>query len=251
METVRFSRTTRAALAAILTALSGSAAAAQATTTSGGDVATFTQKHLVNHLIVGDSIEVAMAQLAANRTQNAAVKEFANQLIADQTAHIAQLNKLAAKADIGREANASDTAGAHLAGELAMLTSMAPDAAFDRAFVQDQIELHQTALDALKTLSPAATNADVRSDVSATLPAVEKHLAAAQQLAVQLNKPADAATQQADSTSRKATAAPAKADSASLKATAAPAKPDSASQKPDTAAAKPPVAKPPVAKPPV
>jgi len=222
MDTVRFSRTSRVALAAILTALSGSAAAAQATTTSGGDVATFTQKHLVNHMIVGDSIEVAMAQLAATRTQNAAVKEFANQLIADQTAHIARLNKLAAEGDIGRETNASDTTGAHLVGELATLTSMAPDAAFDRAFVQDQIELHQAAIDALKTLSPAATNADVRGDVSATLPVVEKHLAAAQQLAAQLSKPADSSP---------------KADAASPKA--------------DTSAAKPPVAKPPVAKPPV
>lgn len=250
METVRFSRSTRAALAAILTALSGSAAAAQATTTSGGDVATFTQKHLVNHMIVGDSIEVAMAQIAASRTQNAAVKEFANQLIADQTAHIAQLNKLAAKGDIGREANASDTTGAHLAGELATLTSMAPDAAFDRAFVQDQIDLHQSAIDALKTLSPAATNADVRSDVSATLPVVEKHLAAAQQLAAQLSKPADsspkadAAAPKADAPSPKAADAPQKSDSASVKATAAPPKADSS-------AAKPPVAKPPVAKPPV
>jgi putative membrane protein len=215
METVRFSRSTRAALAAILTVLAGSAAAAQATTTSGGDVATFTQKHLVNHMIVGDSIEMAMAQLAASRTQNAAVKDFANQLIADNTAHLSELNKLAAKADIGREANASDTTGAHLAGQLATLKSMAPDAAFDRAFVQDQIEQHQTAIDALKTLSPAATSADVRSDVTAALPVVEKHLAAAQQLAVQLNKPADAAP------------------------------------KADSSAAKPPVAKPPVAKPPV
>ena len=237
METVRLSRSARAALAAILTALGGSVAAAQGTSTSGGDVATFSQKHLVNHMIVGDSIEVEMAQLAASRTQNAAVKDFANQLIADQTAHIAQLNKLAAKGDIGREANASDTTGAHLAGQLANLKSMAADAGFDRAFVQDQIELHQSAIDALKTLEPAATNADVRSDVTATLPVVEKHLAAAQQLAAQLNKPADAA--------------PAKADTASQKPAAAPAKADSASPKAGSSAAKPPVAKPPVAKPPV
>jgi hypothetical protein len=127
---------------------------------------------------------------------------------------------------------------------------MAPDAAFDRAFVQDQIELHQTAIDALKTLSPAATNADVRSDVSATLPVVEKHLAAAQQLAAQLNKLADSAPK-ADAAPSKAADAPQKSDSASLKATATPPKADTASPKPDTSAAKPPVAKPPVAKPPV
>ena len=216
MGTVRFSRSTRAALAAIVTALAGSVAAAQGTTTSGGDVATFTQKHLVNHLIVGDSIEMEMAQLAAGRTQNAAVKDFASQLVTDQTARLAQLTKLAAKGDIGREANPSDTSGAHLAAELASLKSMAADSGFDLAFAQDQIALHQAAIDELKALQPAATSADVREDISASLPVLEKHLAAAQQLAVQLNKPAAAA-----------------------------------SQKPDTSAAKPPAAKPPVAKPPV
>jgi putative membrane protein len=215
MGTVRFSRSTRAALAAIVTALAGSAAAAQGTKASGGDVATFTQKHLVNHLIVGDSIEMEMAQLAATRTQNAAVKDFANQLVTDQTARLAQLNKLAANGDIGREANPSDTTGAHLAGQLASLKSMAQDSSFDLAFTQDQIELHQTAIDGLKALRPAATSADVRNDIDATLPVLEKHLAAAQQLAAQLSKA------------------------------------DSSSQKPDTSAAKPAASKPPVAKPPV
>jgi putative membrane protein len=215
MGTVRFSRSTRAALAAIVTALAGSAAAAQGTKASGGDVATFTQKHLVNHLIVGDSIEMEMAQLAATRTQNAAVKDFANQLVTDQTARLAQLNKLAANGDIGREANPSDTTGAHLAGQLASLKSMAQDSGFDLAFTQDQIELHQTAIDGLKALRPAATSADLRNDIDATLPVLEKHLAAAQQLAARLSKA------------------------------------DSSSQKPDTSAAKPAVAKPPVAKPPV
>jgi putative membrane protein len=215
MGTVRFSRSTRAALAAIVTALAGSAAAAQGTKASGGDVATFTQKHLVNHLIVGDSIEMEMAQLAATRTQNAAVKDFANQLVTDQTARLAQLNKLAANGDIGREANPSDTTGAHLAGQLASLKSMAQDSGFDLAFTQDQIELHQTAIDGLKALRPAATSADVRNDIDATLPVLEKHLAAAQQLAARLSKA------------------------------------DSSSQKPDTSAAKPTASKPPVAKPPV
>lgn len=225
MQSVRFSRLTFAGLAAIATAFSASIAAAQVTTTSGGDVVTFSQKNLVNHLIVGDSIEVEMAQLAASRTQNAAVKDFANQLITDHKAHLDKLNKLAGKSDIGREANPSDTSGAHLAGWLASLKSMAADSGFDRAFVQDQIEHHQATINGLKTMRAAAKDDDVQHDIDATLPVLEKHLSSAQQLAAQLNKPAEApAAKPAEATTKK---------------------PDS------TAAAKPPVAKPPVAKPPV
>jgi putative membrane protein len=214
---IRFSRFTPAALAAIVTAFAGSVAAAQVTTTSGGDVVSFTQKHLVNHMIVGDSIEVEMAQLAASRTQNAAVKDFANQLVTDHKAHLEQLNKLAAKGDIGREANPSDTSGAHLAGLLASLKSMAADSGFDRTFVQDQIEHHQASINGLKAMRAAAKDDDVQHDIDATLPVLEKHLSAAQQLAAQLNKPGDATPPKTDS----------------------------------TAAAKPAAAKPPTAKPPV
>ena len=214
---IRFSRVTPAALAAV--AFGASIAAAQVTTTSGGDVTMFSQKNLVNHLIVGDSIEVEMAQLAASRTQNAAVKDFANQLVTDHKAHLEQLNKFAASASIGREAKTSDTTGTHLAGLLAGLKTMPADSTFDRAFVQEQIEHHQATINGLKSTRASATDAELQKDIDATLPILEKHLATAQQLASQLGKPG--------------------ADPA---------------QKPDSAAAagtKPPAVKPPVAKPPV
>ena len=237
MHTIRCSRSI--ALVVFATVLAGPVAAAQSAATAGGDVATVTQKRLINHVIVGDSIEAEMAQLAANRSQNAAVKEFANQLAADQKAQLGRLNAFAANGAIGREADPSDTSGAHFAGQLASLKSMSADAGFDRAFVQDQIELHQAAIDALHNMRSAATDAGVQHDIDASLPVIEKHLAAAQQLGAQLNRPADAPPPAA------AAAAP-KADSTSQKADSA-ARPQAA--KPP--AAKPPVAKPPVAKPPV
>jgi len=220
MHNVRSSRLGAAGLAALATVFGASIAAAQVTTTSGGDVVTFSQKNLVNHMIVGDSIEVAMAQLAASRTQNGAVKDFANQLITDHTAHLEKLNKLAGKSDIGREANPSDASGARLAGQLASLQSMPADAGFDRAFVQDQIEHHEASIKDLKAMRAAAKDDDVQHDIDATLPVLEKHLSTAQQLAAQLTKPADSP--------------------AAKPAEAAAKKPDS------TATAKPPVAKPPV-----
>ena len=40
--------------------------------TAAGDVVQISQKNVVDHLIVGDSLEVEQAQLATTRTQNAA-----------------------------------------------------------------------------------------------------------------------------------------------------------------------------------
>jgi len=185
MKIVRFS----GFVPALAIAFGASVASAQVTTTSGGDVTMFSQKNLVNHLIVGDSIEVEMAQVVASRTQNPAVRDFANQLVTDHKAHLEQLNKFAASASIGREANTSDTTGTHLAGLLAGLKTMPADSTLDRTFVQEQIEHHQAAINGLKSMRAAAKDAELQKDIDATIPVLEKHLSSAQQLASQLSKP--------------------------------------------------------------
>jgi len=188
MHTTHFSRLSTAGLSIIAASFAASVAAAQVTM-SGGDVTTYSQKHLVNHLIVGDSMEIAMGQLAASRTQNAAVRDFANQLVADHKAHLDSLLKLAGNANVGREANPSDTSVKHDASVFTSLQGMAADSGFDRAFVQTQIQHHQQAIAELKTLGSSATDPALKQDITATLPVLQKHLSTAQQLAAQLGKP--------------------------------------------------------------
>jgi len=216
MNTTRLSRFAGAGLTLAFASLTASAVAAQVTTVSGGDVTAFTQKQLIDHMIVGDSIEMQIAGLAATRTQNAAVREFANQLLADHKAHVDNLLKLAANPNIGREANPTDSSGSKGTAAFKSLQSMAPDSGFDRAFVQAQIQHHQAAINALKALRPTVKDPDVQKDIDATLPVQETHLSRATQLASQLGNPRTVGS------------------------------PDSTST-----AAKPPVATPPVAKPPV
>src|SRR5207237_2698915 len=138
--------------------------------TSGGEVVQLTQKNLVDHLIIGDSLEVEAAKLAVARTQNAAVKDFANTLVTDHTNHLENLNKLAAKRDIGREANAADTSSAMAIRMLTTMRAMPADSGFDRAFVRQQIRHHQHEIDALKMLRPAAKDDDLQHDIDRTMP---------------------------------------------------------------------------------
>jgi putative membrane protein len=219
MPTTHRSRLAGAALTLAVASLSASAVAAQVTTSSGGDVTAFSQKQLIDHMIVSDSMELQLAALATSRTQNAAVRDFANQLIADHKAHLDNLLKLAGNANIGREANTTDSTGRQAANTFKSLQSMAADSGFDRAFVQAQIQAHQSSINTLKAIRPTVKDADVQKDIDATLPVLESHLSKATQLASQLGSP-------------RAAGAAGAADSASTKT-------------------KPPVATPPAAKPPV
>ena len=159
--------------------------------TSNGDVTTYTEKNLVDHLITVDSVALEMAQLAAGRTQNTAVRDYANMLITDYKARLENIRKEAAEHDVGRQPSATDTAGAVAIRALTNLNSMAADSSFDKAFIREQIRLHNQEVIALKMLGGAAKDDDVKDEVKKALPMAERHLARAREVAAQLGMPID------------------------------------------------------------
>jgi putative membrane protein len=138
-------------------------------------------------MIVADSLEVEEAQLAMTRTQNAAVKDFANMLVTDHKAHLDNLRKLAGKSDIGREANSADSGAATTTATFVQLQSMSADAGFDKAFVDAQIQAHTREIAALKSLRAAAKDDDLQKDIDGVMPVLDRHLARAKAVSAQLS----------------------------------------------------------------
>jgi predicted outer membrane protein len=177
-------------LAAIVLALPNARATAQVKlTTSAGDVVIFNEKNLADHLIVVDSVSLETAQLAAKRTQNVAVRDFATMLVTDYTARLAAVRKAAADDDVGRQASASDTAGAVGIRTLTNLNALPADSSFDKAFVREQLRMHQQEIVNLKMLGGAAKDDELKDEVKAALPMHERHLARAREVAAQLGMP--------------------------------------------------------------
>ena len=198
-------------------------------TTSAGDVATLSQKHVVHHLIVGDSLELEAAQLAASRSQNAAVKDFANAIATDNRTHLENLRKLANKSDLGREASPADTGAA---SSYAQLQAAGADAAFDQAFVNSQIENHTREIAALKSLRASVTDSDLQQDIDAALPVIERHLEQAKQVAAGLAAPASNAAAKKPPTDSAAATAPTDKPAADKAAAEKPAADKAATDKP-------------------
>ena len=189
---MRATRATMLLSATVLMCLPAARGGAQVkVTTSTGDVITYTQKNLVDHMMVGDSIELEMAQLATTRTQNTAVRDFAAMLTTDHRGHLDALAKIAAEHDVGRQALASDTSGAEAIRALASLRAMAADSGFDTAFVRAQINHHKQDITALKMFGGAAKDDDLKDDIKRALPMLERHLARAREVAAHLNMPAE------------------------------------------------------------
>jgi predicted outer membrane protein len=166
---------------------------------SGGNVALYSQKHLVNHIIVGDSVVLEMAQLAAKQTKNTAVKEFANALIADRTKYLESLRKVAENKDVGREASPGDTSSAQSIKALAELQKAAADSAFDQIFLQALIAHYEREVAALKQLRAAATDSLLQTDLDNAVTSQEEALVEAKALSAKLS-PANDSTKKSDST---------------------------------------------------
>lgn len=173
---------------AVAIVLTGSAASAQVVTSSGGEVTKITQKNLVDRMIVGDSIEVAMAQLAVERTKTAAVRDFAAMLITDHRTHLDSLRKFADKPDVGREAIAGDPEAQHAVRTFTQLRS-APDSTFDKVYVTSQIASHERLIEGLKKNKSFATSPDLQKDIDAAITLAESHVGRAKGVATIISAP--------------------------------------------------------------
>lgn len=150
------------------------------------DVPGLTEPNLFHHMIVGDSLEVAMAQRAAARSTNPAVKDFATMLANDHSAHMQQLIALGTKEKIDRVPYAGDSSYAHMMKGMMELPDTAWAPTSDQSFVKHQIMHHAHELALLKSGRSAAHDNDFEKAIDATVPVLQRHLSQAQQIGLQI-----------------------------------------------------------------
>ncbi len=178
---------TAAAFAALVMSAFAAPAAAQVTS-AGGEVASSSgQKQLVGNLITIDSIQAATAKLAATKAQNAAVKEFANQLASDHTTNAMNLSNIANKKDVGRE-SAGSTVTSQFSARFAALQTMPEGPEFDKAFLQAVVANHQAEISTINSGKASATDEDLKKDLDATLTGLQAHVSKANELTASLDK---------------------------------------------------------------
>jgi putative membrane protein len=125
-----------------------------------------------------DMLEAHLGQMAADQAANPAVKEYAQMLVTDHTADYQQLTALAAKAGL-TVPTALDSAHNKMIAPFEKLKG----AAFDAQYIHTMIAGHTEAIGVYTKESGDAQNADVKAYAGATLPALNKHLDSAKDLA--------------------------------------------------------------------
>jgi putative membrane protein len=140
-------------------------------------------------VVAADTEDVNYGKLAAQKTRNDAVKEFANIMVRDHTAVNDQAIALAKKLGVTpAESDTSKSLEANGQKELSKLKSLA-GAEFDETYVTNEVDYHEAVIAMLdKTLIPNAQNPELKSLLESGRPIFTAHLEHAKRLQASLNK---------------------------------------------------------------
>jgi putative membrane protein len=138
-------------------------------------------------VLAANTVDSAGGVVAQQKGTNPAVKQFGQTMVTDHGGVNQQAVALAGRLNLTPEENPTSTqlkqGGEQSAAQLSGLSG----AAFDRAYIDHEVEYHQTVLDALdQTLIPNAQNAELKALLQQTRPAVSAHLDMAKNLQKQL-----------------------------------------------------------------
>jgi len=133
------------------------------------------------------ALDVDAAKQALAKSHNAGVRAFAETMVRDHEAVNAQALALVKKLGVTPADNATSAALAKQAAATKADLGKLHGAAFDRAYVGNEVAFHRTVNGALKTtLIPSADNGELKSLLETGLTLFGEHQAHAEHLAAQM-----------------------------------------------------------------
>lgn len=134
------------------------------------------------------AIDIKTAKVALQKTQNDDVRAFANDMVRDHEAVNDKALALVKKLGVTPEDNATSQAMVKQADEERGQLEKLSGAAFDKAYVDNEVAYHKAVDGALSsTLIPSSTNGELKSLLQTGLKIFEGHLAHAEHLAGMLH----------------------------------------------------------------
>ena len=144
---------------------------------------------IVGIVVTANQIDINAGKLALQKSHNAEVRKFAQDMVNDHTAVNKSVAQLGAKLHVTPAASPTQAALKKGAAESAAHLKTLSGAEFDRAYVDHEVAYHQQVIDAVKaTLIPSAQNAELKSALEGAAPMFQGHLEHAQHLQASLGQ---------------------------------------------------------------
>ena len=160
---------------------SGAMAGAGGTATAPGGAGTanlssLSEPDIMAMVGASNAGEIATSEVAVDKATSAAVKSYARQMVTEHRAMQKEADQLATRLNV-TPGSPSEASQKTLMGNqmTQQLTAAAKGAAFDRQYMDGQVQAHQQTLTELQAMQNTA-NADVKALIQKAIPKVQAHL---------------------------------------------------------------------------
>lgn len=156
--------------------------------TSGTTNGAWNNNSVVSYAVAANDGEIALGKLGEKKATNPQVKAFAREMVTDHTAMLNATKKLGTKLNVTPDTtsgDAHDLAG-HANDEMNDLNGKARGADWDKAYMDDMVNDHQTVLGKLQDAAKANTDSSVTKALADATAKVQAHLTKAQAIQAKL-----------------------------------------------------------------
>lgn len=180
---------TRLTLGALFAALSLGACATAATDPAPAPMRqeaaapAITDAQIAAIVVAANTIDSDMGTLALSRSENGDIRKFAQQMVTDHNAVNEAAVALVTRLGVTPQESATSRGLQASAAEKRAQMETLSGAAFDRAYIANEVAYHQVVLDAIdQALIPGAQNAELKATLVSVRPAIAAHLQHARHL---------------------------------------------------------------------
>ena len=167
---------------AVMDTTAKSAAATPIPDTTAAPTAVLTDVNIVALLDEANAGDSAMGKLASTKGTSAAVKEFGRDMARDHHKLREAGQAVAKKENLAPQAPSNDTLATASAKMQDNLTSMAKGKDWDKAYIDNEVAVHQSVLNLLQTAGTAAQDTSLKALITKAQPTIQAHLEKAQSI---------------------------------------------------------------------
>ena len=144
----------------------------------------------IAHIVVtANQVDIDAGKLAERQGSSAEVKAFGKQMVTDHSGVNQQAVALVKKLGVTPEDNPTSQSLKSGGEENVKHLKGLKGRAFDKAYVDHEVDYHQQVLDAIdKTLEPSARNPELKALIQKVRPAIDAHLQHAKMMQAKLGK---------------------------------------------------------------
>jgi putative membrane protein len=136
-----------------------------------------TDPQIVGIVLAADEIDIDYGRMALGKSQDKAVRDFAQRMVTDHSAVQKNVTGLAQKLGINPEDSPTSDGLKKAAAEITVKLKSLKGKEFDKFYIDNEVNYHKTVTDAVQdVLIPSAQNPELKSALEGAQPLFLKHL---------------------------------------------------------------------------